>query len=309
MGLSNEERYKKIVWSAKHLEDELKLLKEDYHTKPLKKYSGKIWPALLNKTGNSGFWLFGGSFDNNKFGGCDLISTALEVHVSELISQHEKEKNPWYSEPKDDFVENSIQIENIVGDKDSARNVLIIWKWIENFLYAVNRYDDQLSEDFTPLKDIIANLQGDLFSIISSDRGYLDAYLMSKILEKCVDLYDDENILTKAIREMHLHHNFKIHEYTDSSRLMDMWTEIQFTPQNEISDEIKILYTIRCMGERVVSDQKKIVERFKDHVDMEKLESVFQECVEEKKRYDERNSIQSYNHDFCDLTWDWKNKN
>jgi hypothetical protein len=124
-----------------------------------------------------------------------------------------------------------------------------------------------------------------------------------------VDFYDDENILTKAIREMYLHHNFKIHEYTDSSRLMDMWTEIQFTPQNEISDKIKILYTIRCMGKRVVSDQKRITERFKDHVDIEELEGVFQECSEEKKQYDEKNSIQSYSHDFCDLTWGWKLKN
>ena len=306
MGLSNQERYKKIVWAIHHIEEELRHLQNDYQTERLKKYEGKLFPALLNQTGNPAFWIYGGSFDSDSFDGCDLISTAFEAHMEDLRFEKQKRKGQDYVfEHKPDVLENAIQIENLISHSVvNGRGVVNIWKWVESFLYAANRYSDEMAESLTPIKNVISNLQGDLFAIISKNNKYLSAYLMSRILNKCVNIYDDEDILVKTIRSMYLHHNFNVDESTNAEVLMDMWVDIQFKSNSDIETNTKILYTLRCMGRRPVDNKEKIFDALKDYVDHDSFEEVFKQLAKNKEEYDEKNKYVPRDH--CDLTWRWK---
>ena len=305
MGLSNEERYKKIVWSIHNIEQELKYLKDTYDSSDIKKYSGKLWPAFLNQSGNSAFWITGGTLDSDCLEGCDLISTAFEAHMVKLLDEKNKQKGEFVWESKDDYLEKSIHIESLISGDGIARNMVIIWKWIEAFLYATNRYHDEMSKSLTPIKDIISNMQGDLFTIFSRDEKYFKAYLMNRILEKCLNIYDDEDIVTKAIRNGNFHHHFHVDDYTNGASLMNMWTEIQFMPAREIDNNTKILYVVRCMGRRIADSKKRIFDVFKDHVDQTAFDNMFEECIADKKEYDECNKTPAYS-GHCDLTWRWK---
>lgn len=305
MGLSNQERYKKIAWAIHNIEQELKYLKDTYESSEIKKYSGKLWPAFLNESGNSAFWITGGSFDSDHLEGCDLISTAFEAHMEKLLNEKNKQKGEFVWESKEDYLERSIRMENLISGDGAARKIVIIWKHIEAFLYAVNRYHDEMSQSLTPIKNIISNMQGDLFTIFSRDDRYFKAYLMNRILEKCVNIYDDEDIIAKTIRDGNFHHHFHVDEYTDGASLMDMWTKIQFQSEQEIETNTKILYVVRCMGRRIADHKKRIFDVFKDHVDQSAFDNMFEKCIADKKEYDECNKTPAYS-DHCDLTWRWK---
>jgi hypothetical protein len=301
MGLSNEERYSKILWTVKNIEDKLAELKKDYSNDKLKSFSGKLWPALLNNDSNGGFWLFGGGFSKTEFEG-GFLCEALSVHKP-------AEKDPFFSSEKN-YIESNLHLPSIIGDYNSTESTLVeIYQWIENFYYAANRYKDEFSEAMPELKNLIANLKGELFNTISRDPIYLRGYLLYQIFSKCIEIYDKECPLTKLIDENYLFHNFKLQDkvYHKTENLLNTWREIQFKYTRDIPLDERIYIVLALMGRKIGDDyrQKEIKKQILPFVDEVKLNEVFDYCKTQKeleKQLSKESLDRHIERKFCQLT-------
>lgn len=281
MGLSNEERYGKIVWSVKKLKDLINSLPSGYIHRHLKTYEDKLWPALLNADSNSGYWIFGGGFEQTSFSGGFLFEI-FDKHTLEL-------KNPSSvdeSENDDaiyDVISRNIQASGVLPHEESL--IVQIYEWIENFYYAVNRYQDEFSDNFKDIKCLISNMKGELFGIMSCNRIYLRAYLQSNILKKVICPYTDDPV-RKLLVDKWLYHDLKLTPELKTEVLWDMWKNLQFKKQSEIHLEDRFLTIITCMDRRLGSKsymRKEIFERLREFVDSEKLNAALDKCEESDK--------------------------
>ena len=301
MGLSNTERYSKIVWSVKNIENLLSNLK-GYQTESLQKFKGTLWPALLNEESNSLFWFCGGGFDSDSFGDGGFLCEALSVHKPE-------EKNDWFGN-SENYIENNLKLSHILGGINSEKGAVVeIYQWVENFYYAANRYSDEFSDGIAEIKNVISNLKGELFNVISEDEDYLRGYLLQKILAKCIDSYNKDCPLTKLINEDYLFHHFQLQEapFHDVKDLLEAWADIQFTYQREIPLQKRIFFTLTCLGRRVgcPSRQKKIRESLNGVVNSALLEEVLAWCAEQegvRQKITGEQSETRREYQFCHLT-------
>lgn len=293
MGLSNEERYSKILWSVKNIEDQLKEVKDHEN---ISAFSGKLWSALLNKESNSGFWITGGGFDSERFSGGEFLCEALSVHIERM--NNKKDEFRKRLEEKDPLVE-SIRPQNIIGDKNAP--LVLIYQWIENFYYSVNRYDDELSESLPELKSHIANLKGELFSVFSDDDVFVKAYLLNQILAKCIDQYDIDCPLTIMLEEHYLYRGFKLRRNHYLEDLALTWKAIQF--EKEIPLEKRALITLCVLGGWVGDEHssRKVAKSLSGHVNPDRLAEVLDWCKEQNEKNKADNEYLPY--DFCALTY------
>ena len=304
MGLSNQERYGKILWTVKKLEELLGNLKDGYTFRKLKSYQTKLWPALLNNEKCNHFWLTGDGFSQHKFDG-GFLYEAFEEQVDNMklfnIDEPTSEKDDARSFRE--FLVNRIQITSLVSGNESI--VIECYQYIQNFYYAVNRYDDEMSNGFDDLKSLISNIKGELFNIISAHPVYFRAYLLSQIYDKIICFYTDDEI-KKFIMDNTLYHDLSLRGDLSTDFLFNTWKKIQFTPRNEISVEDRLLIIIECIGRRFGSSSFKIPriqEQLKDLVDPEKLKNALDKCLNDYKLYKEGESERTRKqYNYCNLT-------
>lgn len=299
MGLSNQERYGKIVWSIKNIKNLLNSLESGYPANDLKKYKDKLWPALLNSEGNSGYWVFGGGFDQTSFEG-GFLYEILSSHTHNLDRLNDKESsddNELY-----EIINRNIQVSGVLPRTESL--IVQIYEWIENFYYAVNRYKDDFSDKFKDIKSLISNMKGELFEIMSCDPIYLRAYLLSKILKKVICPYSDDPV-RKFIVDNWLYHDLKLTSELKTEVLWNIWKDIQFKNPSEIHIGDRFLYIITCMHDRLGSKshmKDKIYETLREFVDSDELKKALDKCEESYKMKKQNEAEQIKQSDWCALT-------
>lgn len=304
MGLSNQERYSKILWTVKNIEDLLNNLRPEYGNEKLKSFCGKLWPALLNKESNSCFWVIGGGFDAASFGDGGFLFEALDVHRQELKKEEDIFKCG------ENHIENNLILRSMIGDwQGTEATVVEIYQWIENFYYAVNRYQDDFSDSAINIKNIVANLKGEIFSIISRNNKYFRGYLLCQIFNKVIDVYDDSCPLTRMINTEHLFHDFKLQEepFQKTEDLFEAWQEIQFVYTREMTISKRILLFLCCLGRRAGEPckQSRIKKYLIGVVEEGNLQEVLDWCGEQYKMYkqiEQERLDQHREHSFCSLT-------
>ena len=302
MGLSNSERYSKMLWSVKNIEDKLANLKESYNNEKLKSFSGKLWPALLNQENNSLFWIAGGGFDTSSFEGGGFLFEAMSVH--------KPEKPSIFDNLSKNYIENNLQLARIIGEwQGTEATVIEVYQWVEHFYYGINRYQDEFSSQWSELKSVVANLKGELFNIISRDPIYLRGYLLFNLLGKCIDKYNDDCPLSQMILNNHLFHHFKLQdeEFQPTEDLMEAWREIQFKYTREIPLNNRILLVLSLLGRRIGDpyNQKCIKKSLNSVIPEKDLKEVFDFCSEKLRIYKEKQNEsheRCREHQFCHLT-------
>jgi len=300
MGLSNQERYGKILWTVKKLENLLSGLKDNYTFKKLRSYQTKLWPALLNNERCNHFWLVEDGFSQNKFDGGFLYEAFQEqVDNMKLFDEKRSFRN---------LLVDRVQITSLVTGDESI--IIECYQYIQNFYYAANRYDDEMSKGLDDLKSLISNIKGELFSIISVHPIYFRAYLLSQIYNKIICLYKEDEI-KKFIVDNTLYYNLSLREDLSSDFLFNTWKKLQFKLQDEISVEDRLLILIECIGRRLGSYSNQITriqEQLKDLVDSEKLKNALDKCVSDYKLYEEAESERCRsNYQYCHLTNNYEN--
>lgn len=302
MGLSNEERYGKIVWTVKQLKTLLNNLSAGYPAENLKAYTDKLWPALFNAESNSGYWVFGGGFDQTYFNG-GFLYEIFDNHTFKLRYPSPVDDTETDESKMQDLISSNIQASGILAGNESI--IVQIYENIENFYYAVNRYNDMFSENFKDLKSLISNMKGELFDIMSCNSIYLRAYLQSSILKKVICPYMDDPI-KKFLVDDWLYHDLKLTKELKTEVLWDMWKDLQFKRASEITLEQRFLYLITCMDSRLGSKsykRKEIFDILKEFVDPEKLNQALDKCEESYKLSKQKEDDRAKNpHNFCYLT-------
>ena len=305
MGLSDQERYGKILWTVKKLEELLSGLKDNYTFKKLKTYQTKLWPAMLNNERCNHFWITGDGFSQNKFDG-GFLYEAFQEQVDNMklfniddVASLEADEEPSFR----DLLVDRVQITSLVSGDENI--IIECYQYIQNFYYAVNRYDDEMSKQFEDLKSLISNIKGELFSIISAHPIYFRAYLLSQIYNKIICFYTEDEI-KKFIVDTTLYHNLSLREDLSSDFLFNTWKKLQFKPRDEISVEDRLLILIECIGRRLGSYSNQITriqEQLKDLVDPEKLKNALDKCVSDYKLYKEAESERCRStYQYCHLT-------
>jgi len=312
MGLSNNERFEKIAYSITNIVSQTRNLKDDYTYSRLKNLVEELWPAFLGKSSNSLFWITGGGFDVSHFSENSLLCLAFKEN------QPREDEDSIYGQDEDgvkynDSIESRktvgkmLKLETLINDRELA-SVVEIHQWAENLSYALCRYDDSFSKNLWPLNKIVRKIQGELFDIIRGDSNFYRAWLLTNIVKKCVNLWDDD-VVSKWIRHQNVQHNLRLmnsreHKLED---LQAVYFDLQPHYVRDVPIEKRMFILLALCGRRYHYDHefkqlKKWVEQHNEKSDekinLDKLQEIFYWCQEQKKIYDEEEKYETY----CELS-------
>lgn len=196
MGLSNEERISKAFWSANKITNlgyELDPESNEFgwetrkHVIRLKELCLDLFPTLSGSSGNSLLWLMGvdtevGFHKNHPWSIAlhDKIRYAKTPEAQEEIDERKtkggkRNIGEYFRKSDKEF----FQIEGYLSDQ--LRNVFYLYSWGQNFLYASNRYEDELSEKYSKANGKVVLIINECFNIFNREESYPIAYLKSEL--------------------------------------------------------------------------------------------------------------------------------
>ena len=347
MGLSNEERFERVIWSVKRLNDLLPTLERykgySQNAKNIPVLIRDLWATLLSNQGDGMFWIMGSSMTNPHLDVKNLFHAAMIAHgetiayeVNTLVRKKEdkedleahakqdpkfsmKEHEEYESDTKygKDCLPNIIQI--IHDGDDGAFNsaILKIYAELENCMYAINRYDDEFAKEFTPMRKLIANLNGECFAYMSIEKVFFEAYLLDAILKKLLSKEWDskKNLIFNIFKTFYCHHHCKVKNRDDFqiAELMVIWKKIQNA--EKISDNDRICIWLEIAGHNFAeaegynrNELMKILTKFNknvtssNRVSVARVNSILNKLGKEIKRNEnERQKTYNEDHNYCGL--------
>lgn len=302
MGLSDTERAEKISWSIRAIVEISDNLKSRDYPK-LKQFCEKLWPAFLGQSGNSSFWIFGGSWDSNHVGKFGLLETAFKDQSNQLKKddwgQPEKEEGEYKDSLKCmEAISDWLKIENFYAEK---REIIKIWEWIENLVYALRRYNDEFLSGLENLNNLVSNIQGELFDIVQKDCCFYKAWLLKNIVDKAVNIWSEEDIVSKWFHRQNLHH-YVTSTDIELEELQKIFFSIQPQKQPDIPEEKRIILLLRLMGRRYEYDHhfKELVKLINGKFSVKNIEREFKKCKKLKVQYDKKPN--KYGEIYCHLS-------
>jgi hypothetical protein len=285
MGESTEERYIGILESVEQITFLASQLNpHEYET--LIKHAEKLWPALrspnchdrmhgYNQT--SDFSLSSGnitSYENPTFVAFQKVKKEYADDISIDLWDDRTNLSQWLDI---DYVVNNNQLSLVIN----------ISKCIE---------DDNFTKRFEKVNSIVSLIEREIYLVFRDRHEVYDAWIMSNILNKVIDVFDDTDILGKFIKSNI--HDFRLSEQTDGKALSECYFDkiqkkcyVDFT----LTDRLEVLLTI--LGRRFynIEDHKKLLESIKDQdVDVELIELCLKSCIDKRQEY-YVNSVSGYN--------------
>lgn len=192
MGLSDEERYVKILYSVKAI-TETPLSGHD----KIKKLISQLWEAFLPTDSNSGLWLFGGEWDNNHFDQQSLLMIAFDKWQD------------FYKEKDEEFkLRTNYDFGWLCSDYEVSK-IVEISRWLENIFYAVDRYDDKFSKQYADLAKICRKIQIEIFLVVHGNPEFYKTWMLYHIIDKCRDDYGDD-FVSQISHQQYWHHDLKL---------------------------------------------------------------------------------------------------
>lgn len=189
MGLSDNERYRKILYTAKHLymlketwKQELEYNKDylDPNCKKLLNAIEDLWNVIFNNDSNSVHWIIGSSSVNKITE--DEQTTPWEVAiVNSLENIHKDDIFSFSDESYND--EHFPSMEQIISasNNKNLRHVYKIYQYAESFSYALRRYNDDFRKSFSSLDKLLNEIYGICFCIFDAKEDFAKAYLINEI--------------------------------------------------------------------------------------------------------------------------------
>lgn len=286
MGLSNEERYTGMLLNVEEITYSASILL-GYEYENLKKQTEALWPAL--RTPN---------YQNSNFplGGSRMTSYENPTYVAfRKIRDKYSSENLLIKYDKIDHLRQCIEMENVIND-NKLSDVINIHNYIELFRSYIHRYDDDFSKKFQKVDSIISLIEREVYLIFRDNPKVYDAWIVSNMLKKVINVFDDNDILINFIESNKF--GFRLSEQTDG-RILQKWY-LNFIQNKEykeftLTERLEILLTILGRRFYFIGDHKKLLDSLKDQeVDIVLIQLYLNTCIERKREYDEDN-ISKYN--------------
>lgn len=180
MSLSIEERVSGIYFAIKNIVSEAEPM-QGYEN--LTDLVDKLWPAFLYK-GNGSHWVLGSGSSNHLTGTSnDPWQVAIMGHLEECKDPNRKDDTEYIY----DVFESGLDIGSLAGHDDNwhagtdLKCIFSIYRWVEQLIYYLRRYDDKFLEQYKKLSDVVAQLQGECFHVFSCQENYAKAYVLHQI--------------------------------------------------------------------------------------------------------------------------------
>lgn len=240
MGLSNEERYVKIIHSINHITDLSENLKD---TQKLKKLCERLWYEFLKQDSDGLFWFSGSdlSSDHMKSG---LLGVAFCCHapsrgstIEELNAERRKE-DKYYDHYK--TLSGFFDMDRLlVAEK---RAVLLIYAHTQNIAYALCRYRDEFMKQYEDLNFIMRTIQGECFKLMKEDREYTYAWMLHHLCDMIYTM-DEKDIVnqwwTKDCNSHHIHLDYD--KYEEVSKAFKKYQFRKMTAQDRIDVTLMLI--------------------------------------------------------------------
>jgi hypothetical protein len=238
MGLSNEERYNKIIYSINNIVELSDSLSQD--TAKLKKLAGSLWYAFLKKDSNGAFWIFGSELSNDYMPAGSLVGAAFEAHKPHKEAfEADSEEDTYYDHYK--VLKHFVDIEQLL-DKEK-RAVLLIHLHTQNIAYALCRYKDEFMDRFEDLNFLIRTMQGECFNLMKEDNDYVHAWMLHNLCDKVYTMKEDDIVNQWWTNDCNSH-DIRIH-HDKFDEVFNLFKKYQFRTLT-VQDRIDI--TLVLMG-------------------------------------------------------------
>ena len=254
MGLSNEERIHKAIWAANRItkignklkpeSDDFDNFETRYVVEHLKKLCLEVIPTMSSSKGNSLFWIVGADMEVG-FSKTTLWSLALHDKIKNAMTPEARKEIKERDEKKEDMRGKELRKEdqNLFEPdgylSEQQKHVYDIYLWCQQFMYASNRYDDELSASYSEVNGKLSLILNECFNIFNMEKGYAIAYLKSKVFPfllgcKKYDKYEDWDELTRYIIKNHRQYSFKNYGDKWDEFLLDTlkcwWIDLETKP-------------------------------------------------------------------------------
>lgn len=313
MGLSNEERLNGIYHSVNSLVKDACYLIDNfsntYHRSILnlaRDIKQNAWAKLLSGSSNSAFWIMGSSDFGQTLNPENLYDAALLSHQKQDdcnygITDKAELKKHQEAMRDADFWTKAFQARQIL-DNQVLNFVYQIIPHLDNIVYRMNRYDDEMSRRMKDFEAFICNLRGQVFNILSLNEVYLKTYLLEKIADKTFNAYADKNakgddldIFSVWVKSACIHHNYKVREHAEESVdfYQKIWESIQFVEKDNISVQKKFEIFLQIIGRHFHYDHqhKELLSLLeKNKIPTGKISRLLKDC---KKKYEIQKKIDS----------------
>lgn len=295
MGLSNEERYGKIIHSISHITD-LTDKFQDHQTENLKKLVDKLWYEFLKNDSNGAFWLMGSDIANEWMEKETVAAVAFACHVPKMgtnledLVKERREKDHFFDSYK--ALSSFCDIDRLLGQEKGA--VLMTYLHTQNIAYALCRYPDDFRDRYEDLNRLLRTIQGECFKIMKKDYQYAYAWMLSNLCDKIFESNEKDVVNQWWVKHYVPHHIIKM-PYDKYDEIFEAYRKYQFrklTVQERI--DLTFLITDEHFGEfehiykeflKMVNDYNK--GRKKDRIDVKKIEEHYKKCkaaLEKKKK-------------------------
>lgn len=240
MGLSNEERYAKVVHSVCHITDLSEELKER-DVQKLKKLVERLWYEFLKRDSDGLFWICGSDLSNDHLKG-GLLGVAFCYHVKHdttmafgnKIVRKEDKYYDYYKILSDFF-----DMDRLLNAEKRA--VLLIHVHTQNISYALCRYRDEFLKQYEDLNFVIRTIQGECFKLFKEDREYAYAWMLHHLCDK-IYTQEEKDIVnqwwTKDCNSHHIHLDFDKYD-----AVFDAFKKYQFKKMT-VQDRIDVTFML-----------------------------------------------------------------
>lgn len=321
MGLSNEERIRNIIDCVDALTDIEPFILDANDSKPqqVNDILKDLWHDLFGAESNSVHWFAGSSSDNSTVKQADAFGLAM-IHSYEsgldskqnYYAEADTAVGPgtkeWF-EYTDLYRPNALSLlkhhHGYNNRRNQAHDVLAIFKYIENYFYNINRYDDNLSKSFSSLTNKISQLKGFCYKIMSKDDIFWKAYASGIVFERILTVHLDD--VNKWFKDNHMHHNVRF----DRIERADLFNALSLAQKSsQFSSNERLVLILKFCGYsfyhkfeheklfKVIDKHNKEFE--KDKINLNQIKKLCKKAFNDHELKDKENL--KNNHWSCDLT-------
>lgn len=224
MGLSNEERYEKILFAINATTD---LMADfyDYTTKKLKSLVGRLWYAFLKSESNSLMWIMGADVASDHLGS-GLLGSAFRRHIprhpDEVDTDDHLVKNKFFDSYK--VLSGFFDMDRLL--EREKRAVFLTYAQTQQISYALCRYRDKFMKTYKDLNFLIRQIQGECFKIMKQDREYAYAWMVHHLCNKIYTM-DENDIVNQWWTKHCISHDVKL-RYDKYDEVFEAFKKHQF---------------------------------------------------------------------------------